>query len=70
MAKIISLNIGLLRQVIFNGQIVTTGIFKELTERHVMLRQLNLDGDRQADLTVHGGLDKDVYAYAMKHYDY
>jgi MOSC domain-containing protein YiiM len=35
-----------------------------------MLRQLNLDGDRQADLTVHGGLDKDVYAYAIKHYDY
>jgi MOSC domain-containing protein YiiM len=70
MAKIISLNIGLPRQVIFNGQIVTTGIYKEPTERQVMLRQLNLDGDKQADLTVHGGIDKAVYAYAMEHYDY
>jgi MOSC domain-containing protein YiiM len=70
MAKIISLNIGLPRQVIFNGQVVTTGIYKEPTERHVILRQLNLDGDKQADLTVHGGIDKAVYAYAMEHYDY
>jgi MOSC domain-containing protein YiiM len=35
-----------------------------------MLRKLNLDGDRQADLTVHGGLDKAVYSYPAEHYDY
>jgi MOSC domain-containing protein YiiM len=35
-----------------------------------MLRKLNLDGDRQADLTVHGGIDKAVYSYPVEHYDY
>ena len=70
MAKIVSLNIGLPRRVVFKGQVVTTGIFKEPTEGHVMLRRLNLDGDKQADLTVHGGVDKAVYSYAAEHYDY
>jgi len=36
----------------------------------VRLRKLNLDGDRQADLTVHGGKDKAVYCYPLAHYDY
>ena len=70
MAKIVSLNIGLPRRVVFNGQVVTTGIFKEPTDGHVMLRRLNLDGDKQADLTVHGGVDKAVYSYSAEHYDY
>ena len=70
MAKIVSLNIGLPRRVVFNGQVVTTGIFKEPTDGHVMVRRLNLDGDKQADLTVHGGVDKAVYSYAAEHYDY
>lgn len=47
---------------------VSTGIFKEPVEGRVMLRQLNLDGDRQADLTVHGGRDKAVYVYPSEHY--
>jgi MOSC domain-containing protein YiiM len=70
MARIVSLNVGLPRKVIFNGQVVTTGIFKEPIEGHVMLKRLNLDGDKQADLTVHGGVDKAVYAYPVEHYDY
>lgn len=70
MAKIVSLNVGLPRRVVFNGQVVTTGIFKEPTDGHVMIRRLNLDGDKQADLTVHGGVDKAVYSYAAEHYDY
>jgi MOSC domain-containing protein YiiM len=70
MAKIVSLNIGLPRRVVFNGQVVTTGIFKEPTDGHVMLKRLNLEGDKQADLTVHGGVDKAVYSYAAEHYDY
>ena len=70
MAKIVSLNVGLPRRVVFNGQVVTTGIFKEPTDGHVMVRRLNLDGDKQADLTVHGGVDKAVYSYAAEHYDY
>ena len=68
--KILSVNIGLPRKVLFSGQIVTTGIFKEPVKGRIALRRLNLDGDRQADLTVHGGLDKAVYSYASEHYEY
>jgi len=49
---------------------VTTGIFKQPTAGRVALRKLNLDGDRQADLTVHGGEYKAVYCYPVAHYDY
>lgn len=51
-----------------NGEPVSTGIFKEPVAGRVMLRTLNLDGDRQADLSVHGGPDKAVYAYPSEHY--
>jgi MOSC domain-containing protein YiiM len=68
--KIISVNVGLPREVIWKGRSVTTGIFKEPVEGVIKVRSLNLDGDRQADLTVHGGRDKAVYAYASEHYDY
>ena len=54
----------------FRGQIVTTGIFKQPVEGRVRLRKLNLDGDKQADLRVHGGVDKAVYAYPSEHYDF
>jgi MOSC domain-containing protein YiiM len=69
-AKVISLNVGLPRTVDFRGQAVTTGIFKEPIKGRIKLRRLNLDGDRQADLTVHGGPDKAVYAYPAEHYNY
>jgi MOSC domain-containing protein YiiM len=49
---------------------VTTAIFKEPVGGRVALRRLNLDGDRQADLTVHGGEHKAVYCYSLAHYDY
>jgi MOSC domain-containing protein YiiM len=68
--KVLSVNVGLPRRVLFNGQTVITGIFKDPVKRPVMLRKLNLDGDRQADLTVHGGVDKAVYSYPKEHYYY
>src|SRR5216684_4957367 len=68
--KILSVNVGLPREVTWQGKVVTTGIFKEPVNAPVMMRTLNLDGDRQADLTVHGGVDKAVYAYPSEHYDY
>ena len=64
------MNIGLPREVAWQGKLVTTGIFKEPVKARVMLRTLNLEGDRQADLTVHGGVDKAVYAYPSEHYGY
>lgn len=68
--KLISLNVGLPRQVNFRGEVVNTGIFKEPIQHRVKLRTLNIDGDKQADLTVHGGIDKAVYSYAKEHYDF
>ncbi len=68
--EIISLNVGRPRLVVRNGQPVSTGIFKDPIEGSVMLRTLNLDGDRQADLAVHGGPTKAVYAYPSEHYAY
>ena len=68
--KIISLNVGRPRLVMWEGQSVSTGIFKTPVEGRVMLRKLNLDGDRQADLTVHGGPAKAAYAYPAEHYGY
>jgi MOSC domain-containing protein YiiM len=68
--KIISVNVGLPRDVVFRGEVVTTAIFKEPIEGQVKLRTLNLNGDKQADLTVHGGVDKAVYAYPSEHYEY
>jgi MOSC domain-containing protein YiiM len=53
-----------------NGEPVSTGIFKEPLPGRIMLRTLNLDGDRQADLSVHGGPSKAVYVYPSEHYDY
>jgi len=68
--RLLSLNVGLPRQVRFQGELVTTGIFKKPVQGSVRLRKLNLEGDKQADLKVHGGVDKAVYAYAGEHYDY
>ncbi len=68
--KIISLNVGLPREVSWHGRIVTTGIFKEPVAGRVLMRKLDLDGDRQADLAVHGGEYKAVYCYPVEHYAY
>jgi len=68
--KIVSINVGLPREVTWQGKLVTTGIFKKPVDGPVMVRTLNLDGDQQADLTVHGGVDKAIYAYPSEHYGY
>lgn len=68
--KLLSLNVGLPREVTWHGRSVTTGIYKEPVESRVALRKLNLDGDRQADLSVHGGECKAVYCYPVAHYDF
>src|SRR6267143_5843208 len=68
--KLISLNVALPRIVEYNGEPVATGIFKEPAQGPVMLRTLNLNGDKQADLSVHGGVSKAVYAYPVEHYEF
>ncbi len=66
--KIISLNVGLPRLILRGEEPVSTGIFKEPVAGRVSLRTLNLEGDRQADLAVHGGPYKAVYLYPSEHY--
>jgi len=66
--RVVSVNVGLPRTVRWKGRDVTTGIFKEPVEGRIPLRRLNLDGDRQADLSVHGGAAKALYAYPLEHY--
>jgi MOSC domain-containing protein YiiM len=68
--KLVSVNTGLPRDVAWRGGSTTTGIFKEPVEGRVALRKLNLDGDQQADLSVHGGEYKAVYCYPLLHYEY
>jgi MOSC domain-containing protein YiiM len=68
--RLLSLNVGLPREVVWHGMNVTTGIFKYPVEGRVALRKFNLDGDRQADLTVHGGEHKAVYCYPVEHYEF
>jgi len=66
--RLISVNVGQPRTVEWQGRMVETGIFKAPVAGSVALRALNLDGDRQADLSVHGGAHKAVYVYPSEHY--
>lgn len=68
--KVLSLNLGQPRLVMRGDEPVSTGIFKEPVTGRVMMRTLNLDGDRQADLSVHGGPFKAIYAYPSEHYEF
>jgi MOSC domain-containing protein YiiM len=70
MAKVVSLNVARPRLVVYRGASVNTGIFKKPVSGRIMLRSLNLDGDRQADLSVHGCPYKAIYAYPIEHYEY
>jgi len=67
---IVSVNVGGPREVERNGKTVRTSIWKDPIEGPVRVRTLNIDGDAQSDLRVHGGPEKAVYAYSSEHYDY
>jgi len=68
--KILSVQVGRPRPVVFGGHPARTGIYKNRVEGPVHVGTLNLEGDEQADLTVHGGVNKAVYAYPSEHYPY
>jgi MOSC domain-containing protein YiiM len=68
--SLISMQVGVPRTVMCNGEEVSTGIFKMPVQHRVLMRALNLEGDRQSDLMNHGGRDKAVYAYPSEHYAY
>jgi len=66
--KVLSVQVGRPRDVEWRGEVVNTGIFKEPVHGPVIVHWLDLDGDEQADLTVHGGANKAVYVYPSEHY--
>jgi MOSC domain-containing protein YiiM len=68
--KLLSVNVGLPREVEWNGRIIRTSIFKAPVSGRLRVRKLNVDGDQQSDLTVHGGVDKAVYVYPAEHYTF
>src|SRR2546423_13759112 len=68
--KLISLNAARPHLMVYKGATINTGIFKKPITGRIALRTLNLDGDRQADLSVHGGPNKAVYGYASEHYEF
>jgi MOSC domain-containing protein YiiM len=67
--NVLSVNVSLPRDVVWRGKPISTGIYKEPVAGRVPLHQLNLDGDRQADLRVHGGPEKAVYVYPSEFYE-
>ena len=69
-AKVVSINVGLPRTVEWRGQSVRTGIYKDPVLGRVVIRTLNIEGDRQADLRVHGGEHKAIYGYPSEHYPF
>jgi MOSC domain-containing protein YiiM len=69
-SRVISVNVGQPREIHWRGRRVTTCIFKEPVAGRVAVRRLHLEGDQQANLRVHGGVDKAVYVYPVEHYDY
>ena len=68
--SVISVNVGRPRLHTWRGETFSTSIFKEPVSGRIMLRRTNLDGDRQADLSVHGGPNKAAYAYPSEHYPF
>ena len=68
--KLLSINVGLPREIEWNGRMVRTSIFKSPVSGQIRVAQLNLEGDQQSDLSVHGGIDKAVYAYPSEHYSF
>jgi len=67
--RIESIQVSLAKAVDYNGRKISTGIFKEPVQGPVKVQKLNIEGDQQADLTVHGGEYKAIYSYALEHYD-
>lgn len=67
--RVVSLSVGLPREIEVEGGSVLTSIFKEPVDRRLRVTRFNFEGDEQSDLTVHGGIDKAVYVYPSEHYD-
>jgi len=68
--RLVAVSVGRPREIIWRGKAVRTSIWKSPVTGKVRVRTLNLEGDEQSDLSVHGGADKAVYVYPSEHYTY
>ena len=68
--ELVSVNVGMPRDVEWHGRPIRTSIWKSPVEGHVTVTSLNLEGDQQSDLSVRGGEEKAVYVYSAEHYEY
>ena len=68
--KLLSVNVSEPRSIVYNDQVIQTSIFKEPVSGRVMMREMNIDGDAQADLRNHGGIHKAAYAYPIENYEF
>ena len=68
--QVLGVQVGRVQPLKVGDQSVTSGIVKRSVSVRVAVRALGLEGDEQADLTVHGGLSKAVYAYPVEHYEF
>jgi MOSC domain-containing protein YiiM len=68
--ELLSINVSLVREIEYNGKLISTGIFKQPISDAVFIGNTNIDGDEQVDLVNHGGEHKAVYAFSAHHYDY
>jgi len=66
--KLLAIHVGLPQEVFYKGRMIRTGIFKSAVDGPVRVSALNIEGDRQADLTVHGGPSKAIYVYPHEHH--
>jgi len=66
--KILAVNVGLPQKIQWQNKEIQTSIYKSPIKGPVMVNAENIEGDRQSDLNVHGGLDKAVYAYSFDTY--
>ena len=70
MARLLSVNVGLPRDIAWRGRTVHTAIWKEPVQSRRMVRRLNIDGDGQGDLAGHGGEHRAVFVYQIDSYRY
>ena len=68
--KLLSVNVGMPREIFHEGRVIRSGIFKAPVNGPVRVNALNIEGDQQADLSVHGGPSKAIYIYPSEHYPF
>lgn len=68
--KVVSLNVGKVKEVTYDGKTIRTGIYKKPIQEPLEAKGINIEGDDQGNRKTHGGIDRAIYSYPMEHYSY